>query len=301
VRLALAAGTLHLGEAGPPLVAGSIYLIAYLTRARTLARQGRPVPAARWSAFVAGVVLVTVVQSPPLDELADSVLVAHMAQHILIGDVASLLIVVGLTGPLMQPVLRLRPSKWLRRALNPVVALGLWSLDLYVWHLPALYELAIRVDLVHALEHACLLWFGVLLWMALLGPLPKPAWFTNWARLGYIAAVRLVGALLANVLIWAGTVFYPYYDGRDVQYGLSPLSDQNIAGAIMLVEQVILTTALLAWLFLRFASQDEERQQLVDLAAERGVALTGERAARAAASGGTARLRRRVLDTPPDG
>jgi cytochrome c oxidase assembly factor CtaG len=139
-------------------------------------------------------------------------------------------------------------------------------------------------------------WFGAILWLALLGPLPKPRWFGNWARLGYVVVVRFAGAALANAFVWAGTVFYPYYDGRDVGFGLNPLSDQNVAGAIMMIEQIFLTTGLLAWLFWRAASQDEERQQLLDLAADRGYALSEERAERAAAGNAAERLRQRIID-----
>ena len=81
--------------------------------------------------------------------------------------------------------------------------------------MPLFYQLAIRHDIVHALEHACLLWFGTLLWFALIGPLPKPKWFAGWGALGYLILVRFIGAVLANVLIWAQTVFYPVYKPTD--------------------------------------------------------------------------------------
>ena len=112
--------------------------------------------------------------------------------------------------------------------------------------------------------------------------------------------MRFIGAVLANAFIWAGSVFYPYYDGRDVHYGLNSLTDQNVAGAIMMTEQIFLTTLLLAWLFLRLARQDEERQGLLDFATQRGVALTDERAARAAASGNAAHLRERLKEDNRD-
>jgi cytochrome c oxidase assembly factor CtaG len=143
--------------------------------------------------------------------------------------------------------------------------------------------------------------FGTLLWLALIGPLPKPKWFGGWGRLGYIVTIRFSGALLANVLIWAGTVFYPVYRTTDAARGLNPLSDQNVAGAIMMIEQLVLTTVLLGWLFLKVASQDEERQALLDLADARGIELSDDRAARAAAAGAGARLRERLLGgTPAD-
>ncbi len=288
--------TLHLGEFIPPLAAGALYLMLYLKRAATLAREGRPVPAWRVISFVTAVLTVVAVQLPPLDTLADEVLAAHMIQHILIGEIASLFIVLGLTGPMLSPLLRIRVTRPLRVLANPLVALVLWTADLYAWHLPLLYQLAIRHDLIHAFEHACLLWFGTLLWLGLLGPLPKPAWFYGWGRAGYVVAVRFVGAVLGNVLIWMQTVLYPVYDATDARRGLSPLSDQNLAGAAMMIVQMLLTALLVGWLFLRYIQQDGERQALLDLAARRGIPLSDERATRAAGAGATGRLWEQLLE-----
>ena len=79
----------------------------------------------------------------------------------------------------------------LRVLAHPVVAFTLWALNLYAWHLRVLHEGAVRHDDVHALQHVLFLALGMNMWMALLGPLPKPAWFGNAARLVYIIAVRL--------------------------------------------------------------------------------------------------------------
>ena len=77
-----------------------------------------------------------------------------MIQHLLIMDVAALLLVLGLTGPLMQPLLAMRGFRWIRHLGNPLVALALWTVLLYVWHIPALYEAAtFDSNLVHALQH----------------------------------------------------------------------------------------------------------------------------------------------------
>ncbi len=291
---------LHLGEFIPPLIATVAYLYLYSLRARRLARERRPIATWRIVSFATGVLLVASVQIGPLDTLADSVLVAHMLQHIVIGDIASLLIVLGLTGPVIQPLLHVRATRPLRTLAHPLLAVALWAVNLYAWHLPLLYQLAIRHDLIHALEHTCLLWFGALLWLGLIGPLPKPTWFAGWGALGYLVAVRFVGAILANVLIWTQTVVYPVYKTSDAARGLNALSDQNLAGGIMMVEQIILSTLLLGWLFYRFARQDEERQALLDLAAARGIELSDERASRAARSGTTQRLRERLIQLAPE-
>ncbi len=288
----------HLAEFIPPLGATFLYLLLYRRRMATLAAEGRPVAPWRVASFVCGVVMVAAVQVGPLDGLADTLLVAHMIQHIVIGDLASLLIVLGLTGPVLAPLMHTKASRAMRRLSHPLVALTLWAIDLYAWHLPLFYQLAIEHDLVHALEHACLLWFGCLLWLALVGPLPKPSWFLGWWSLGYVILVRFVGAVLANALIWAQTVFYPVYRASDAARGLSPLSDQNLAGGVMMVEQVLLTTALLVWLLARLLRQDEDRQGLLDLAASRGLQLDEERAARAARAGATARMRERLQSGP---
>jgi putative membrane protein len=289
------ADSVHLAEALPPLVAFMVYLTLYGVRVRTLAHEGRPVATWRICSFVFGVVLMAVVQIGPLDDLADSVFAAHMAQHIVIGDFASLFIVFGITGPVIQPLLHFRPTRPLRTLAHPLVALALWAANLYAWHVPFFYQLAIRHDLVHALEHASFLWFGTLLWLALIGPLPKPSWFAGWGALVYVIGVRFVGAILGNVLIWTQTVFYPIYDSTDRARGLNALSDQNVAGGVMMVEEMLLTTLLLGWLFYRFARWDEERQALLDLAAEHGVELSNERATRAARAGRGTLLRERIL------
>lgn len=287
---------LHLGEFLPPVIACAAYLWLFGKRARTLALEGRPVEGWRIASFVVGSLTVCFVQLPPFDSLADEVLVAHMIQHIVIGDLASLLMVLGLTGPVLAPLLHIRFTRPLRRLASPIPAFVLWAVNLYVWHIPLLYQLAIRHDLVHALEHACLLWFGLLLWLALLGPLPKPAWFRGWAPVGYVAGIRLVGAALGNAFIWAQTIFYPVYKTSDATRGLNPLSDQNLAGAAMMIEQMFLTIVLIGWLFLRFAREDQERQDLLDLAAGRGVALSDARASRAVAAGAGSRLRERLIE-----
>jgi cytochrome c oxidase assembly factor CtaG len=287
---------MHLAEFLPPAVATVVYLTLYCRRITTLAREGRPVPSWRIASFASGVLLLAAVQIGPLDTLADQMLVLHMAQHIVIGDFCSLLVVLGITGPVIAPLLHFRATRPLRKLAHPLIALALWAANLYAWHLPIAYVAAIRYDLIHALEHATFFWFGSLLWLALIGPLPKPRWFRSWGALVYIIAVRFAGAVLGNVLIWASTVFYGTYKLTDPSHSISPLSDQNLAGGLMMVEEMVLTTVLLGWLFYRFAIQDEERQQLLDLAADRGIELSEERAARAARAGTAARLRERLLN-----
>jgi cytochrome c oxidase assembly factor CtaG len=217
-----------------------------------------------------------------------------MAQHLVLADLAALLLVLGLTGPLLQPLLAAPGLRWLRALGHPGVALPLWALNLYAWHIPALYEGALSSEPLHLLEHACFLGFGIAMWMALLGPLPKPAWFGNGARLLYIVAVRFIGAVLGNVMVWSGSVLYPDYASGEAEWDISPLADQGAAGMVMMIESGLVTLGLFAWLFFRAARESEEKQRLLDLADEQGLELDEARAGRAVAAGTGRRLEERL-------
>ena len=270
--------------------------LLYARRARTLAASGRAVPGWRQACFYSGFLVIGVALSS-LGGASEELLYAHMVEHLLLGDIAALLVVLGLTGPMLAPILRIRLFDRLRVLSHPAIAFPLWVVDLYVWHLPVLYQAALRHTGVHALQHAMFLAFGINMWMCLFGPLPTPSWFGNLGKLIYIIAVRLAGTILGNVFLWSGTVFYPYYLRGDATFHISPVADQNLAGAIMMIEESILTLGLFCWLFLRTARESEERQDLLDLASARGVELSEARASRAVSAGRGAELRRR-LESP---
>jgi putative membrane protein len=271
-----------------------ILAVLYAQRVRTLAVEGRnPVPGWRQGCFYGGFVVIAVALTS-LGRASQDLLFVHMIEHLLLGDVAALLIVLGLTGPLIAPILRIGFFDRLRILAHPLIAFPLWAIDLYVWHLPVFYEAALRHAGIHALEHAMFLGFGINMWMCLFGPLPMPSWFGNFAKLVYIVAVRLAGTVLGNIFLWSGTVFYPYYIHGDAAYHISPLADQNIAGAVMMVEESLLTIGLFCWLFLKTAREGEERQELLDYAHANGLELSDARAARAVSAGRGEELRRRL-------
>jgi putative membrane protein len=287
----------HVG--GPvfePLQIAGLTLVAtaYSFRALTLSREGRPVPTWRMICFAAGLLLITVAFLSPLGHLDSELVLAHMSQHLLMGDIGALLIVLGLTGPVLQPLLSHRHLSWLRHLAHPLIALPLWAIDLYVWHIPVLYQAATEHGAIHALQHSCFIGFGVLMWMPLVGPLPQPRWFGLPAKIGYLIGVRFIGIVLGNVFMWSNSVFYPDYAAGEAKWHLSAVTDQSIAGVVMMVEGGFVTLGVLSWLFLEWAKQDTERQRLLDLAEERGVPLSDARAARAAASGQGARLEEKI-------
>jgi cytochrome c oxidase assembly factor CtaG len=274
----------------PALAFGLLYFV----RARRLAANGKPVPAWRRACFYSGLALIALTLVSPLGALAGELFAAHMAEHLLIADIGALLLVLGLTGPLLQPLLRTSALGWLRDLAHPVPAFGLWAADLFFWHLAGPHEAAVNDDVVHAVQHMLFVGFGINMWMALLGPLPKPAWFGNFAKLIYIVAVRLTSTVLANVFVWSNDVFFDVYAPGERAHDISPHTDQVIAGSTMMVEGSILTLCLFCWLFLRSAREGQERQELLELAAAGGVELDERRAARAVSAGRGGELKRRI-------
>jgi putative membrane protein len=226
--------------------------VMYAVRARTLARRGTPVPWWRLASFALSLLLLTVGSLLPRE---DEFFFVHMLQHVVIGDLAALAFAIGLTGPLLRPLLGVGPLARLRLLAHPLVALPLWTVNLYAWHVPRLYEAAIRHDAVHALEHVLFFGTGVLMWAAVIEVFPGPEWFGTGAKFGYVVAVRLLETLLGNVFIWSGTPIYETYDDA---------ADQGWAGTIMMIEGSLVTIGALAWLFLKLAAEGELRQRLIE-------------------------------------
>ncbi|HUP31512.1 MAG TPA: cytochrome c oxidase assembly protein [Gaiellaceae bacterium] len=239
--------------------------LAYGMRARTLRRRGTPMPRWRVLLFATGIALLLLAFASPIASIGERELFSlHMLQHVVVGDLAPLCLLAGLSGAMLRPLLALRPVERLRVLANPAVALPIWAVNLYVWHVPFLYEAAVRHSSVHALEHVCFFTAGLIVWLPVLETLPAPEWFGTGPKLAYIAVVRVLETVLGNVFVWSGTVFYGVYDQGEELWGIGPLQDQGLAGAVMMIEGSLVTIVALAWLFLRMAREGELRQELLE-------------------------------------
>jgi len=239
--------------------------VAYAMRARTLRRRAAPMPLWRVLLFSTWILLLLAAFASPIAAIGENHLFSfHMLQHVLVGDLAPLFLLAGLNGPMLRPLLAFNAIGRLRVLANPVIALPIWAANLYIWHVPFLYEAAVHHSVVHALEHVCFFSAGIVVWLPVLETLPAPEWFGTGPKLAYIAVVRLVETLLGNVFVWSGAVFYGVYDRGDEFWGISPLQDQGLAGAVMMIEGSLVTITALAWLFLRMAQEGELRQELLE-------------------------------------
>jgi cytochrome c oxidase assembly factor CtaG len=256
----------------------AVVAAAYAVRVRNLRRAGRPVAGWRQGCFYAGLAIVLAALISPIDEIGERrVFYVHMVQHLMLGDLGPLAIVLGLTGPILRPVLALPLVPRLRVLAHPLVALPVWVAAFYVWHLPAAYEAALANPTVHALEHLSFFCAGLMVWAAVIEPLPGPAWFGNGAKAAYVLGIRALGGVLATIFIWAGQPLYPEYAAGERAWGISALTDQAIGGAIMFVEGATVTLFVFAWLFLRWTREAELRQSLLD---QGGDPIRASRAAR---------------------
>jgi putative membrane protein len=294
--IALAGAVLGLIELIPLLAAAALYA----KRSATLAAKGRPVPLWRQVCFAVGLLTIFAAIASPIDYIAEELVIAHMVEHLLIGDIASLLLVLGLTGPLLQPVLAIKAFDRLKVLAHPLIAFPLWAANMFFWHIPAMYDAAYGGAFLHAVEHTSFIFFGALMWMPVFGPLPKPEWFTAAWKVVYVIAVRFTGAILGNVLMWSGTVLYDRYTAGELEWGLTPLQDQSTAGVVMMIEGTFLGLGLLAWVFFEAAREGIEKQRLLDLAQDRGVELDPQRAQRAVAAGHGARLEKQLTASGRD-
>jgi putative membrane protein len=214
-------------------------------------------------AFGGGMLVIVLALVSPIDGLGEDYLFsAHMVQHVMLGDIAPLLILLGLSRVILRPATRRLTS--IERRLGPLAspATGLiaWLVLMYVWHIPALYDAAVRHPLVHLLEHVSFFAAGVALWWPLIQPVPMRRHLTGLQPVAYIGTAKAGLAALGIFLTWSTTAIYPYYEDTPRIWGLTPIEDQNVAGVIMMVEQSLTLALVLVVLFIRMLRQSEIEQ-----------------------------------------
>lgn len=229
-----------------PLVL-AIPLVAYGLGWWGLWRAGRagPRPVLRLAAFALGVDVLVVALVSPLHHVADDYLLsAHMVQHMLIGDVAPLLLVLGVSGGLTAMV----PAAALRLAGRPRTAFLGWVAVTGGWYVPPLYELALSDPVVHVTMQASIVWAGLAAWSHIAGIVPRP--MSHARRAGFATGLMGCGLVVSETLFLSGPLYPRYADQPERLLGLTPVADQTKAALIMGSEGMITmvtAAALLMW------------------------------------------------------
>jgi putative membrane protein len=274
--LAAAANTSFSLAPGPILIV-LVLVGLYVTRWRRVRATGNP-RGAEWSrlaAWLGGVLCIAVALISPVDTLADQVFFMHMIQHVLLLDFAPILLIVGLTKVLLRPVARqvLDLERALGPVANPVFAIFLYVGFMWAWHIPTLYDAALEHPFVHGVEHATFFTAGTLVWWPLIQPVPMRYRLTGIGAFGYTLGAKISLGVLGLYLTWSKSVAFDYYNHVPEIWGLSHLQDQNVGGALMMVEQAIVLVIVESILFVKMLNASEEaelrRERLEDAAEER--------------------------------
>jgi cytochrome c oxidase assembly factor CtaG len=239
-------------ETPPTVLIGAALALVLFVQAfvRLRRRRAGHAPWTRALLFGAGLALLVVPLVSPLDHVADEELLsAHMLQHVLIGDAAPALLVTAVRGPLLffllpPPLLRplaafLPLRAFLSVLLRPLVSLGLWAVAIVAWHVPSAYDYAAAHPFVHDLEHMSFVLAGTLAWTQLVDP-ARHGRLRRPQRVFFALAMLALAQPLVDVLLFSSSAAYPRYTAQpDRLFGLSPLTDQRLAGVVMMVEQLL--------------------------------------------------------------
>jgi putative membrane protein len=237
---------------GEALLAVSLLAAAYLVGTRR-----ERVSWARLACFWGGIAVLTATAVTPLDALSFHLLSAHLLQNVVLAEWAPALIVFGIPPGLAARLASFRAVALLTR---PPVALAIWLVTYFVWHLPWVYDAALRhpLTLLH-LEHALYFAAGCLFWWPVAHD--RPHSLDDGGRALYLFAAFVLASPLGLLLALVPTPVYDWYEEGRPLWGLSTLTDQQIAGVTMAMEQAIVFFAFFSYFLARFLRAQEADAQ----------------------------------------
>ncbi|HEV2812823.1 MAG TPA: cytochrome c oxidase assembly protein [Solirubrobacteraceae bacterium] len=242
---------------------GAIVLILAATGVYVVRWRRAGASVGRLALFGAGMACVAAAIVSPLDRLAEQLLSMHMVQHLLLLDLAPILIILGFTKVLLRPATRrLMPLEKAAGFLaHPAFAVALYAGAMWVWHIPALYDAALENPALHVFEHLVMSAAGGLYWWHVLSPIRPRVPLVGLGGAAYMLSTKVLLGILGIVLTFAPESFYAFYEGQPRYWDLSAQEDQALGGAIMAIEQSIVMGIALAYLFVRLLSDSEKEEE----------------------------------------
>ena len=239
----------------------------YVRAIRVLRARGFEVGRGPQACWHAGIALQALGLVSPIDALGDELLSAHMAQHLLIADLAAPLLLAGMRTPVLVFLLpraalvplarRRRLRAVLRAARRPLVDIAIYGVVLYGWHLEPAFEPAVAQPAVHGLQHASFVAAGMLVWWSAHEPKRRRLRGELW-KIGHMLGARLAGMFLGMAFVLIRVPVYAGVYGSDERgLGLSALHDQQLAGALMLVTDILLMVFVLIFFFVHAAREQD--------------------------------------------
>jgi putative membrane protein len=249
--LALDSWTIH-----PSTVIG-LTALGWLYFHRARAREGTGPSTGQRVAFVSGLVLLFLILNGPLHDLSDFYLFSgHMVQHLIMELIVPPLLIAGTPGWMLRPALDWPVVGWLARRISTAgMAFAIFNITLSVWHIPALYNLALLHHNVHILQHLTFLVASVLMWWPFMSPLPELPRLSYPGQMLYCFLMTLPMSVVAVYITMADTVLYPLYASSPRLWGISPKMDQQIGGLIMWIPGGLFFYGIMSVVFFRWQRQ----------------------------------------------
>jgi putative membrane protein len=255
------------------LGAGWLYMRAY----RRAAARSEAIGASHWIPYMCGLLVIAVALLSPLDPIGDGYLLsAHMAQHVLLSDIAPALLILGLRRPLLPLGLSRtalqavapggRFGRAIARLTSPWLAIPLWAAATWVWAIPSVFDFAAQHQVVHAFEHATLFYTGLALWWLIIDPLPRARLRPGGQRLALLGFSRLASAAVCLPLTWLTATEYPLYASAPRAFGLSAINDQHLAGAGMCFVEFLVFGIAFAAVFISVLGRADASDAVADRA-----------------------------------
>jgi putative membrane protein len=239
--------------------------IAYGWAWKRARRPGQPHPPGlgRAGLFFGGILVTALALLSPIDSMGDELMVMHMVQHVLLLDITPILMILGLTKGILRPVTRRihRIERRAGRLAHPAAAVLVYAGMLWLWHWPALYDLAQGTSAVHVGEHLCFVAVGSLYWWHVLSPIRSRMRLGGLGPIAYMTSAKLLAGGLGVGLAFLPRCIYPFYASQPHFWNLTPVQDQSLAGLVMALEQSIVMGIALVYLFVRMLGESEQQAQ----------------------------------------
>ena len=211
------------------------------------------------ASFTGALLVVFLALNSPLHNLSDTYLFsAHMAQHLLLTLVFPPLLLYGTPAWVVRPLLE---PRWIlaaaRVVTRPLVAAIIFSAPIVIWHVPVLYEAALRDHNLHIVQHLVFLSTAVIMWWPVLSPIPELPRAQHLVQLLYLFLLGIPMSVTGALITLSGSVLYPFYATAPRVGGLSPLDDQQIGGLLMWVLGGLMLWIVMTVIWFRYSVWDQ--------------------------------------------
>lgn len=231
----------------------------YLWRGRARDAE-KPLTIARQISFFSALIVVFSSLNGPLHDLSDTFLfTGHMIQHLLLTMLFPPLIIAGVPGWMLRPLITKRVLNLIARKItSPIVCFATFTVVMAMWHLPAFYNASMASHGIHIVEHLMFMSSAVMMWWPLMSQLPELPRLSYPGQMLYCFLLLIPMTIIAIYITMADEILYPAYSAAPRISPLSPRDDQLLGGLIMWVPGGMIFMVIMTVIFFRWAAHGED-------------------------------------------